>query len=153
MVGWHELPGLLAVAVCAVLAGAKSFAAIGEWAADAPAAVLRTLGIPADPLTGVVRPPDEATVRRVLAGVSGDALDEAVVAWLGSHAVPGRATTSGKPGPARAIAVDGKTLRDSSTFIDSVRSVLDGGSGEADSWVEGGVEQVDQQVEHEVSEH
>jgi DDE_Tnp_1-associated len=43
---WHELPGLLAVAVCAVLAGAKSLAAIGEWAADAPAAVLRTLGDP-----------------------------------------------------------------------------------------------------------
>lgn len=58
---WHELPGLLAVAVCAVLAGAKSLAAIGEWAADAPAAVLRTLGIRADPLTGVIRPPDEAT--------------------------------------------------------------------------------------------
>lgn len=110
---WHELPGLLAVAVCAVLAGAKSLAAIGEWAADAPEAVLRTLGIRADPLTGVVRPPDEATVRRVLARVDGDALDEAVAAWLGSQAVPDPATTTGRPAAARAIAVDGKTLRGS----------------------------------------
>lgn len=108
---WHELPGLLAVAACTVLAGAKSLAAIGEWAADAPAAVLRTLGTRADPLTGVVRPPDEATVRRVLAGVDGDALDQAVAAWLGRHAVPDPATTGSKPGPACAIAVDGKYTR------------------------------------------
>jgi len=52
-------------------------------------------------------------VRRVLAGVDGDALDEAVAAWLAGHAVPDPATTSGGPGPARAIAVDGKTLRGS----------------------------------------
>lgn len=33
----HRLASLLSVAVCAMLAGAKSLAAIGEWAADAPA--------------------------------------------------------------------------------------------------------------------
>src|SRR5205814_5199130 len=74
----HELAGVLAVAVCAVLAGAKSLSAIGEWAADAPPDVLVTLGIRADPLTGVVRAPDEATVRRVLAGIDAGALDAAV---------------------------------------------------------------------------
>jgi|GEM_PF-6618094 len=31
----HRLPALLALATCAVLAGARSFAALGEWAADA----------------------------------------------------------------------------------------------------------------------
>ena len=35
---------MLAVAVAAVLAGAKSLAAIGEWAADAPGPVLAALG-------------------------------------------------------------------------------------------------------------
>ena len=54
----HGLVGVLAVAVCAVLAGAKSFAAIGEWVADAPSQVLRALGVRPDPLTGVVTAPD-----------------------------------------------------------------------------------------------
>ncbi len=36
----HALTGVLAVAVCAVLAGARSFTAIGEWAADASPQVL-----------------------------------------------------------------------------------------------------------------
>jgi len=107
----HELAGVLAVAVCAVLAGARSLAAIGEWAADAPPQVLLTLGIRADPLTGMVRPPDEATVRRVLAGIDGDALDAAVSAWLA------RTSPAATPQNGRvrwpAVAVDGKTLRGS----------------------------------------
>lgn len=108
----HDLAGVLAVAVCAVLAGATSLAAIGEWAADAPPQVLVTLGIRADPLTGVVRAPDEATVRRVLAGIDADALDAAVGTWLQD-----RATAPPLPGTGRvpwpAVAVDGKTLRGS----------------------------------------
>jgi len=32
----YPLAGILAVAVTAVMAGARSFAAIGEWAADLP---------------------------------------------------------------------------------------------------------------------
>jgi hypothetical protein len=63
----HALAGVLGVAACAVLAGARSLAAIGEWAADAPAPVLAALGVRRHPLTGVWRPPTEATVRRVLA--------------------------------------------------------------------------------------
>jgi DDE_Tnp_1-associated len=77
---------VLAVAVCAVLAGARSLAAIGEWAADAPPEVLVALGIRPQPLTGWVRAPDEATVRRVLAGIDGDALDAAIGAWLAALA-------------------------------------------------------------------
>jgi len=65
----HPLVGVLGVAVCAVLAGAKSLAAIGEWASDAPGQVLAALGIRRDPLTGAFRPPAEATVRRVLARI------------------------------------------------------------------------------------
>jgi hypothetical protein len=44
----HRLTSLLSVAVCAVLAGAKSLTAIGEWAADAPAEVLVRLGVRTD---------------------------------------------------------------------------------------------------------
>jgi DDE_Tnp_1-associated len=40
----HALGTVLAVAACAVLAGATSLAAIAEWAADAPGPVLAALG-------------------------------------------------------------------------------------------------------------
>jgi DDE_Tnp_1-associated len=48
----HALGAVLAVAVAAVLAGASSLAAIGEWASDAPCQVLAALGVRRDPLTG-----------------------------------------------------------------------------------------------------
>jgi hypothetical protein len=111
----HPLVGVLGVAVCAVLAGARSLAAIGEWAADAPGPVLAALGIRRDPLTGAWRPPAEVTVRRVLARVEPDALDRAVGAWLADQ--PPSPPTSRPPPlsrrPRRAVAVDGKTLRGS----------------------------------------
>jgi len=50
----HRLVVILGLAVCAVLAGARSFTAIAEWAADADQATQDALGI-----TGVV--PCEST--------------------------------------------------------------------------------------------
>jgi predicted transposase YbfD/YdcC len=104
----HPLGVVLAVAVAAVLAGAKSLTAIGEWAADAPGPVLAALGVRRDPLRRVWRPPGEATVRRVLARVDPDALDQVIGWWLADQQPP-------PPQPAwrRAVAVDGKTLRGS----------------------------------------
>jgi predicted transposase YbfD/YdcC len=103
----HALGAVLAVAVAAVLAGARSLVAIGEWAADAPGPVLVALGVRRDPLRRVWRPPGEATVRRVLACVDPDALDLVIGRWLADQ----------QPPPARAwrqaVAVDGKTLRGS----------------------------------------
>src|ERR1700749_2389042 len=40
----HARAGLLAVGIAAVTAGSRSFAAIGQWAADAGAGVLAGLG-------------------------------------------------------------------------------------------------------------
>jgi hypothetical protein len=40
----HALAGLLAVGIAAVIAGSRSFAAIGQWAADAGPEVLAVLG-------------------------------------------------------------------------------------------------------------
>jgi DDE_Tnp_1-associated len=104
----HTLATVLAVAVAAVLAGARSLVAIGEWAADAPQPVLAALGVRRDPLRRVWRPPGEATVRRVLARVDPDALDLVIGRWLADQQPP-------QPQPAwrRAVAVDGKTLRGS----------------------------------------
>jgi predicted transposase YbfD/YdcC len=109
----HRLTTVLAVAVAAVLAGAKSLAAIGEWAADAPGPVLAALGVRRDPLRRVWRPPGEATVRRVLARVDPDALDLVIGRWLADQPPP--PTTwplpAAQPAWRQAVAVDGKTLR------------------------------------------
>jgi predicted transposase YbfD/YdcC len=102
----HSLVGVLAVAVAAVLAGAKSLAAIGEWAADAPQPVLAALGARRDPLRGAWQPPGEATVRRVLARVDPDALDGVIGRWLADQQPPPTPWS-----PRQAVAVDGKTLR------------------------------------------
>jgi predicted transposase YbfD/YdcC len=93
---------VLLTSLAAVLAGARSLAAIGEWAADAPPAVLAALGVRFDPLAGRFRPPDEATIRRVLEAIDGGELDSAVTSWLASR--PGQPRR-------RAVAVDGKALR------------------------------------------
>jgi predicted transposase YbfD/YdcC len=109
----HPLVGVLGVAVCAVLAGARSLAAIGEWASDAPGQVLAAFGVRRDPWTGAWQPPGEATVRRVLARIDADALDRAIGAWLAAQQPPPSPSPPAPCPPRRAVAVDGKTLRGS----------------------------------------
>jgi DDE_Tnp_1-associated/Transposase DDE domain len=108
----HTLTSLLLAAVAAVLAGARSFTAIGEWVADAPPQVLACPGVRHDPLARQFEPPDEATIRRVLETVDAAALDAAVGSWL---AVRVQAAGQGKQGSGRgrrrALAVDGKAVR------------------------------------------
>ncbi|MEV0411225.1 ISAs1 family transposase [Streptomyces sp. NPDC050448] len=100
----HPLVFVLALATCAVLAGARSLAAIAEWAADAPPNLLVRLGgTVREPDTGLTAPA-EVTIRRVLQRVDGDALDAAVGAWLADR---NRAPGTTRP----ALAVDGKTVR------------------------------------------
>jgi predicted transposase YbfD/YdcC len=103
----------LAVAIAAVLAGHHSLAAIAEWAADAPQAVLASLGVRRNPLTGVYQPPREATVRRVLTRIDAAALEGVVAAWLADQQPPPPAAPSASRRVQRALAVDGKTLRGS----------------------------------------
>ena len=92
----HPLAGLLAVGVAAVIAGARSFAAIGQWAADAGADVLAGLG-------AVRGPAEESTFRRAFALIGPDRLDQVLGAWLWTRAV--------RAGGRLVIAVDGKTVR------------------------------------------
>lgn len=106
----HGLSTILAVAVCAVLAGARSFVAIAEWAADADAQTREQLGI-----TGVV--PCESTIRRTLQSLDADAFDNQVGAWAQQRTTP-------PPDRRRLIAVDGKTLRGSRSGDDVGRHLL-----------------------------
>ena len=95
----HRLAVILGLAVCAVLAGARSFTAIAEWAADADEQTLARLGV-----SGVV--PSESTFRRTLQRLDADAFDDLAGQWAARRTVPG-------PGGRRVVAVDGKTLRGS----------------------------------------
>jgi predicted transposase YbfD/YdcC len=104
----HTLTSLLVAAVAAVLAGARSFTAIGEWAADAPPRVLAAVGVRYDPLGRRFQPPDEATIRRVLEAVDGAALEAAVGSWLAARLQAGRPPAGVDR---RAVAVDGKAVR------------------------------------------
>lgn len=101
----HRLVTVLAAAVCAVLAGARSYVAIAEWAQDLPVSVRLRLGIGR-------RAPSESTFRRVLRCLDAQALDQIVSGWLAERAA--RQPVDGRPvGEVgiRAIAVDGKTAR------------------------------------------
>jgi predicted transposase YbfD/YdcC len=92
----HPLAGLLAVGIAAVIAGSRSFAAIGQWAADAGPEALAVLGATRGPA-------EESTFRRAFALVSADVLDRVLGAWLHTRAV--------QAGGRLVIAVDGKTVR------------------------------------------
>ena len=74
----HALVVVLALAACAVLAGVTSLSAVGEWITDAPPSLAERLGARPDPLSPKRCPPAEATVRRLLSRIDGDALDRAV---------------------------------------------------------------------------
>jgi predicted transposase YbfD/YdcC len=92
----HPLAGLLATGIAAVIAGSRSFAAIGQWAADAGPEVLAVLGAARGPA-------EESTFRRAFALVNADALDRVLGAWLHTRAV----RAAGR----LVIAIDGKTVR------------------------------------------
>ena len=75
----HSLAGLLAVGIAAVTAGSRSFAAVGQWAADAGVGVLAGLG-------AVRAKAGESAFRRAFALVSADVLDGVLGAWLDTRA-------------------------------------------------------------------
>ena len=109
----HSTGSLLALTAAAVLAGARSFAAIGEWIADVPQRVLAVVGARFDARREHYVAPEESTVRRLAQQVDGDLLDAAICDWLAGHhgdQVTGP-DTAGPTAPPAAIAVDGKSLR------------------------------------------
>jgi predicted transposase YbfD/YdcC len=106
----HRLEVILSLALCAVLAGARSFTAIAEWAADADQDTRDALGV-----TGVV--PSESTFRRTLQTLDAGALDVTAGGWAQQRTAPAAGTR-------RAVAVDGKTLRGSGTADGPGRHLL-----------------------------
>ncbi len=105
----HRLAVILGLAVCAVLAGARSFTAIAEWAAGADVQTLAKLG--------AERVASESTFRRTLQRLDADAFDDLAGAWAAARTAP-------PPGGRRVIAVDGKTLRGSGHGLEDSRHLL-----------------------------
>src|SRR4051812_11232254 len=85
----HRLMVVVTAAVCAVVAGYRSYAAIGEWVDDVPAATAAALGMDPD------RRPSEAMIRRLRQAVDPDLLSTAIAAWLAGRAAAG--TSTGRP--------------------------------------------------------
>jgi predicted transposase YbfD/YdcC len=122
----HGVLGVLLLGACAVLAGARSFTAIAEYAHDAGAAILDRLGV------GAVAP-HESTIRRVLQAVDAGAL-EAALRWWVSAQLAARIPEPGTPARERrrVLALDGKTVRGARRGDGSqahLVSVLDQASG------------------------
>ena len=100
----HSLQSILLIAISAVLAGARSYAAIGDWA---------VLARPAVGVRG--RPPSGATIRRVLLTVDPVAMQAALTVWMLAH----RNARAGATEQAsllrneqrQVLAIDGKNLR------------------------------------------
>src|SRR4051812_20441076 len=112
----HELTGVLAIGACACLTGARSYVAIGEWAAAQGQVVLDCL----DEQSAARALPCEATLRRCLQATDAAALDAAVAGWAVGQLAAQQALAAAATGDLvtadrsrRVIAIDGKTLRGS----------------------------------------
>lgn len=105
----HRISAILALAVCAVLAGCRSFTAIGEWVTDASEQVLAAVGVGCAPC--------ESTIRRVLQRLDGEELDTTIGGWAAGCTEP-VATRR------RLVAVDGKRVRGSGSDTQDPRHLL-----------------------------
>ena len=109
----HRQTTVLAVAVCAVLSGARSFLAIADWAQSLPQDLLKRLGCRRRNDASMERiPPSEPTIRRTLESIDADELDRVLHEFLPRHGV------------GRAIAIDGKTLRGSRNGAERPRHLM-----------------------------
>ena len=105
----YPFAAILAVVVCAMLGGARSFAAIGEWVADLPGDARAGLGL-------VGRIPGPVTIWRVLISVDTAALEAAIGAWIRTRLDAAEAAVHDSRGRRenrvrRVLAVDGKAMR------------------------------------------
>lgn len=97
----YPLAGLLAVAVCAVMAGASSIAAIADWLHDLDDITRARLGF----TRGV---PATTTMWRLLIRLDADLLATVLAGWLHTRTRP---VAPHRPRYRKVIAIDGKTVR------------------------------------------
>ena len=95
---------ILAVAVVAVLAGARNYSEIARKAADISQGMLKELGSIWDWHRSRYRWPSKTVIRNVLAGIDGDEMDRIVGKWLFENSREGSVSEW-------EIAIDGKVMR------------------------------------------
>jgi DDE_Tnp_1-associated len=88
----HPLSAVLALARCAIMCGARGYAAIAQWAHDHDIELMHRLGF-------TRRPPKSGGIRKVLMAVTPAALEAALTRW--AEALLGRipAADEGPPAP------------------------------------------------------
>jgi predicted transposase YbfD/YdcC len=109
----HGVAAILLLGACAVLTGARSFAAIAEYAHDTGRTVLDRLGVGA-----VV--PHACTIRRVLQDLDPEAVEAAMRSWVLAQLADQPAPDGVPAGEQRQVlALDGKTVRGAHIPIDT----------------------------------
>lgn len=104
----HQLGCIVLIGLCAVLCGARSLAAIGQWATNAPQHTLARLGARiTQPAFGLCQAPSCATIRRVLTS-----LDPAALTRMSTAA------------DLAVLTVDGKSLKGTRTRGDQAVHLL-----------------------------
>jgi hypothetical protein len=88
-----SLVAILSLAACATMSGAKSFAAMAQWAAELPRELLLRLGCRRK------KPPSVKTFRRILNKIGPEEFEDRVGQWFAGHAALG----------GEGVSVDGKT--------------------------------------------
>lgn len=99
----HRILSVLTVAICAILSGARSYVAIGEWAQRTDQQMRKRMGCKFHKQKQCFIAPSEPTLRRAIQGVDAVAVDSAINAWLQQQILSG----------GDALAIDGKTSRGS----------------------------------------
>lgn len=99
----HSLSAILGLTCCAIMCGAKSYAAIGQWAHDQDIAFMHRLGF-------TRKPPKMGGIRRVLMALDTKALEDALTRWAETFL---NEPVSSEPTTLVAFALDGKSARGS----------------------------------------
>jgi hypothetical protein len=107
----HSLPAILALVCCAIMCGARSYAAIAQWAEDQDIALMHQLGF-------TRKPPKLGGIRKVLMALNLKAFEEALARW--AETLLSRPTPT-ELSPPEAFALDGKSVRGS--FDDLAKAV------------------------------
>lgn len=97
----HRYLSVLAVAICAVISGAKSYIAIAQWAKNSTQNMRKRLGCRRDLKTGKYSVPSEPTLRRVLQETESELVDKVLGKWFSDFQTQ----------ECEGIAIDGKSLK------------------------------------------
>jgi hypothetical protein len=99
----HPLSAVLALVCCAIMSGAKSYAAIGQWGQDQDLTLMHRLGFTRMPMKA-------GGIRKILIALDVTAFEAALTRW--AEANLGRPIPP-EPAPREAFALDGKSARGS----------------------------------------